>query len=113
MKYFTFMVTDSTAEPYLPDEDNIAQWVTDRIADGTEAGGDRLAPREQAKTVRVRNGELIVTDGPFTEAKEWINGYGINEFEDLDQAIAIMAQHPVARFGQIEIRPFFDWEAGE
>lgn len=111
MQYFTFMVTDSTAEPYEPAEDNIEQWVRDRIADGTERGGERLRPREEAKTVRVRNGELIVTDGPFTESKEWVNGYGINEFDDLDQAIAVMAQHPVARFGQIEIRPFFDWEA--
>ena len=111
MKYFTFMVTDSADETYLPEEDNIEQWVKDRIADGTEEGGERLRPREEAKTVRVRNGEVIVTDGPFTESKEWINGFGINEFEDLDQAIAIMAQHPVARFGQVEIRPFFDWEA--
>ena len=112
MKYFTFMVTDSTAEPYLPEEDNIEQWVRDAIAEGTEFDGDRIRPREEAKTVRVRNGEVIVTDGPFTESKEWINGWGINEFDDLDQAIEVMAKHPVARFGQIEIRPFFDGEVG-
>jgi hypothetical protein len=111
VKYFTFMVTDSTAEPYLPEEDNIAEWVKTAIAEGTEFDGDRIRPREEAKTVRVRNGELIVTDGPFTESKEWINGWGINEFDDLDHAIEVMAKHPVARFGQIEIRPFFDWEA--
>jgi hypothetical protein len=111
MKYFTFMVTDSMAEPYLPEEDNIEQWLKDAIAEGTERDGDRIRPREEAKTVRVRNGQLIVTDGPFTESKEWINGWGINEFTDLDQAIEVMAKHPVARFGQIEIRPFFDWEA--
>ena len=111
MKYFTFMVTDSTAEPYRPEEDNVEQWVKDAIANGGEFDGDRIRPREEAKTVRVRNGELIVTDGPFTESKEWINGWGINEFTDLDHAIAVMAKHPVARFGQFEIRPFFDWEA--
>ena len=113
MKYFTFMVTDSAAEPYLPEEDTIVQWIKDVNALVGEGDGDRIRPREEAKTVRVRNGELIVTDGPFTESKEWINGWGINEFDDLDQAIAAMAQHPVARFGQIEIRPFYDWEAGE
>ena len=113
MKYFTFMVTDNTAEPYRPEEDNVEQWVKDAIANGGEFDGDRIRPREEAKTVRVRNGELIVTDGPFTESKEWINGWGINEFDDLDQAIEVMAKHPVARFGQIEIRPFFDWEAAE
>lgn len=106
MKYFTFMATDATAEPYLPEEDNIADWLRDEIASGTTIDGDRIEPREKAKTVRVRNGELLVTDGPFTESKEWINGWGVMECDDLDQVIEIMAKHPVARFGQIEIRPF-------
>jgi hypothetical protein len=106
MQYFTFMATDTSAEPYRADDDNIAEWVEQTIANGTLVDGDRLEPRENAKTVRVRNGELLVTDGPFTESKEWVNGWGVMEFTDLDQAIEIMAQHPVARFGQVEIRPF-------
>ena len=109
MQYFTFMVTDSSgsAETYLPEEDNIAEWVAETRANGTLVDGDRIEDREKAKTVRVRNGELLVTDGPFTESKEWVNGWGIMEFDDLDQAIEVMSKHPVARFGQIEIRPFF------
>ena len=106
MQYFTFMATDADAEPYLPEEDDIADWVAETRANGTLVDGDRIENRELAKTVRVRNGELLITDGPFTESKEWINGWGIMEFEDLDQAIEVMSKHPVARFGAIEIRPF-------
>ena len=107
MQYFTFMATDAGAEPYRPEEDNIAEWVEQTIANGTLVDGDRVEPRENAKTVRVRNGELLVTDGPFTESKEWVNGWGVMEFADLDEAIEVMSKHPVARFGQVEIRPMF------
>jgi hypothetical protein len=111
MKYLTLMVTDKTAPPYIADDDNIAEWVNDQRAAGRAIGGDRLRPPQEAKTVRVRNGEVLVTDGPFTEGEEYINGFDVLEFTDLDEAIEVMAQHPVARFGQIDIRPFFDWEA--
>lgn len=107
MKYFTFMATDAGAEPYRPEEDNILEWVKEHIANGTAVDGERIEPQENAKTVRVRNGELLVTDGPFTESKEWINGWGVMECDDLDQVIETMAKHPVARFGQVEIRPFW------
>jgi hypothetical protein len=110
MRYFTFMVTDSEAEPYRPDEDHIAEWVHETKAAGINIDGDRIEPRERAKTVRVRNGELLVSDGPFTESKEWINGWGTIECADLDEAIEVMGRHPMARFGQIEIRPFWQGE---
>lgn len=113
MKYFAFVVTDSTAAPNAPELPTIEQWVAARIADGTSLDGERIRPPEDAKTVRVRGGELIVTDGPFTESKEWITGWDIIECDDLDHAIAVMAEHPMARFGQIELRPFFDWDAAE
>jgi hypothetical protein len=111
MKYFSLMVTDATAPPYVADDDNIAEWVDEQRAAGRTIGGDRLRPPSEAKTVRVRNGEVLVTDGPYAEGGEYVNGFDIGEFDDLDQAIEVLAQHPVARFGQIDIRPFFDWEA--
>ena len=70
--------------------------------------GDRLRPTSDATTIRVRSGELLVTDGPFTESKEWIVGFDILECDDLDEAIEIASKHPVARSGRIEIRPFWD-----
>ena len=65
----------------------------------------RCGPIEDATTVRVRNGEVLVIDGPYTESKEWIVGYDLLECEDLDQAIDYVSRHPMAHHGRIEIRP--------
>ena len=66
--------------------------------------GNRLRPVGDARTVRVRDGKRIVTDGPFAETKEWIAGYDVIECSDLDAAIDIASKHPMARFGRIEVR---------
>jgi len=55
-------------------------------------------------------GEVLVTDGPFTESKEWIAGYDMLEAADLDEAIEIASKHPMARFGRIELRPVWPFE---
>jgi hypothetical protein len=60
-------------------------------------------PRTSA-TLRVRDGELLVTDGPFAETKEQIAGY--SECADLDEAIEVASRHPTARFGTFELRPY-------
>jgi hypothetical protein len=57
--------------------------------------------------VRVRDGEALVSDGPFAETKEQILGYDLIECGDLDQAIEVAVKHPVARFGTIEVRPLW------
>ena len=67
----------------------------------------RLRPTSMAKTVRRRNGELVLSDGPFAETKEQIAGYDIIDCADLDEAIEVASKHPVARFGRIEVRPFW------
>ena len=60
--------------------------------------------------MRIRSGETLITDGPFTESREVIAGYDILECADLDEAIEVASKHPMARFGRIEIRPFWIWE---
>ncbi|MFC5502039.1 YciI family protein [Lysinimonas soli] len=110
MEYLLFIATDSEAETYDPAQDNIEEWVTELEASGARKHGDRLRPPADATTVRVRNGELLVTDGPFAETKEWIAGYDVLECADLDEAIAIAAKHPMARFGRIEVRPVWPFE---
>jgi hypothetical protein len=100
-----FVATDPEAEAYDPAQDNIEEWVAYLTERGAHLHGDRLRPIEDATLVRVRNGEVVVTDGPFTESKEWIAGYDVIEANDLDDAIAIAAKHPMARFGRIELRP--------
>jgi hypothetical protein len=68
-------------------------------------GGNALQPTPTAKTVRVRNGKPQVTDGPFAETKEQLGGYYLVEANDADEAAAIAAKVPWARFGSIEVRP--------
>lgn len=105
MRYVLFICTDPDAEPYDPEGDNIEEWFGALQAEGKHVLGDRLRPVEDATTVRVRGGERIVTDGPFTESREWIAGFDVIEADDLDEAIGIAGRHPMARFGRVEVRP--------
>jgi hypothetical protein len=72
---------------------------------GNFKAGDRLKPVSSASTVRVRNGKTTVTDGPFAETREQLGGYYLIEAKNLDEATAIAARIPGARFGSIEVRP--------
>ena len=69
---------------------------------------NRLKPVRTATTVRVREGKLSTTDGPFAETKEQLLGYLLIEASDLNEAIRIMARFPPIRFGSVEIRPIED-----
>ena len=83
-------------------------WVAENDKRGRRLDGHELAPTAAATTVRVRNGELLLSDGPFAETKEVIVGYDLLECADLDEAIEVARTHPMARGGRIEIRPFAD-----
>jgi hypothetical protein len=72
---------------------------------GAILGGNALQPTPTAKTVRVRSGHSMVTDGPFAETKEQLGGYYLVEARDEKHALAIAAKIPWARFGSIEVRP--------
>jgi len=75
------------------------------IQAGHFKAGDALKRTSTATTVRVRNGKTMTTDGPFAETREQLGGYYLIEAKDLDQAIAIAARVPSAKFGSIEVRP--------
>ncbi len=68
-------------------------------------GGHALQPTHTAATVRVRDGKMLSTDGPFAETKEQLGGFYLVEARDRDEAIKIAAKIPGARFGSIEVRP--------
>ena len=72
---------------------------------GSIVGGHALQPTPSAKTVRVRAGNLLVTDGPFAETKEQLAGYYLVEAGSIDEAVAVAAKMPWARYGSIEARP--------
>ena len=106
MKYVMFVVGD----PDYTEEDEAAapdleDWFAYVRGKGAYLSGVRLQPTEDATTVKVRGGELLVTDGPFTESKEWIAGFAMLECADLDEAIEIASRNPMAFHGRLELRP--------
>jgi len=75
------------------------------VQSGNFKAGDGLQPTSTATTVRVRDGKILATDGPFAETREQLGGYYLVEARDLDAAIAMAARIPGARDGSIEVRP--------
>ena len=113
MKYVMFVVGD----PDHTEEDaaaapDIEEWFASVRPTGKYLQGVRLQEVEDATTIRVRGGELLITDGPFTESKEWIAGFAILDCADLDEAIEIAAKHPTAWMGTIEVRPILSVQCG-
>ncbi|GIF16792.1 YciI family protein [Actinoplanes teichomyceticus] len=107
MKYMMFVCTDSEPETALQAPD-IEEWVAGNDAAGRRVLGSQLAEPSAATTVRVRGGELLLTDGPFAETKEVIVGFDILECADLDEAIEVARAHPMSWAGRVELRPFVD-----
>ena len=107
MRYIMFVCVDPAGETYVPEEDNIDEWVAEMDRRKVRLLGNRLKGPENATTVCRRKGKVLVTDGLFAETKEWIAGFDLLECGDLDEAIEIASRHPMARFGRIEIRPLW------
>jgi hypothetical protein len=106
MKYAMFIVMDPEAtEADAAAAPSIDDWFDHMIDKGAYLQGIRLQPRSDATTVRVRDGEVLITDGPFTESAEWIDGVAVIECEDLDEAIEQALKHNMAYQGRLEIRP--------
>jgi hypothetical protein len=114
MKYLCLIYQDESASQKVPKaelEKIYREYLafTDRIKEsGQYLGSNRLQPASTATTVRVQNGKLLTTDGPFAETKEQLGGYYLVEARDLNEAIQVAAKIPSARFGSIEVRPI--WE---
>jgi hypothetical protein len=105
MKYLMFVCTDPEPDTDSSDMPDINDWVAENDATGRRLQGNELAPTSAATTVRVRNGKVLIADGPFAETKEVIVGFDLLECADLDDAIEVARTHPMARIGRMEIRP--------
>jgi hypothetical protein len=108
MKYVSFV---GSAGRSAPEDVAVMQREIPRWAEEMDRRGARLLGRpldlpQTAATVRVRDGQTLVTDGPFVEAKEFIAGFNLLDCADLDEAIEVEAKGPVSWFKAIEIRPF-------
>jgi hypothetical protein len=88
-------------------EEESFPWLEDLQKRGIWMTGDQLAPPRRARSVRMRNGKKLVTDGPFAETKEAVGGFDILECDSLEEAVEIAAGHPVAQIGTIEVRPLW------
>jgi hypothetical protein len=102
---------DAQTEPDPTDAPEVEEegfpWLDDLQARGRWITGDQLAPPRRARSVRVRGGKAIVTDGPFAETKEAVGGFDLIEASSLEEAVDIAAGHPVAQSGTIEVRPLW------
>ena len=115
MKYALLIYGDDSAWVDLPDEERaglrtaeLPQWYSlfDELSKADpDVTGKELDGRNTAKVVRVREGERLVTDGPFAETKEILGGVFLTDLSDLDEAIRLAALIPSATHGCIEIRP--------
>ena len=88
----------------------IEEWVEKYDKEGVRQLGDRIQPESAATTIRVRNDEVLVTDGPFVETKEVVAGFDILDCRDLEHAIQVASEHPMAHAGVLELRPFWNWD---
>ena len=104
MKYVCLVYSDEEAIRVISDDECIA--FSEQISDtGNRLGGQALQPIATATTVRVRGGDVLITDGPFAETKEQLTGFYFIEARDLNEAIRIASRIPPARVGSIEVRP--------
>jgi hypothetical protein len=117
MQYMCLIYDDENTWDNLPEDERNAVFAeygsfTESIkGSGNYVAGDALQPTSTATTVRIRDGETMVTDGPFAETKEQLGGYYLVEAKDVDEALKIAERIPSARYGSIEVRPVVVWES--
>jgi hypothetical protein len=104
MKYLCLVYGEERAIQECPDADCLAFDSAAR-ASGHCIASEALQPIATATTVRVRNGKVSITDGPFAETKEQLAGFYLVEARDLNEAIQLASRIPPARYGSVEVRP--------
>jgi hypothetical protein len=114
MRYALLICDEEKRQAELTEEQAGAQMAAyaafgeEMTARGVLRAGERLRPTTTATTVRVRDDEVLTSDGPFAETKEQMAGFYLVDCKDLDEAIEVASKIPSARFGSIEVRPI--WE---
>ena len=116
MKYLC-LIYDDEAKMATMTEDDAKAFMGEYFAftegiknSGHYVGGEALKPVNTATTVRMRNGKMSTTDGPFAETKEQLGGFYILDCKDLDEAIELAAKIPAAKEGSVEIRPVMEFD---
>jgi hypothetical protein len=113
MQYLLLIYASEAEEAKLDQDAILAEYgpfTQGIIQSGAFKAADRLKPVATATTVRIRDGKTLTTDGPFAETREQLGGYYLVEAKDLDEAAAIAAKVPTARYGSVEVRPVWPME---
>ena len=111
MQYMLLINDDEQVWAKMPDEERngvyqeYGAYTNELREKGVYVDGNQLQPSTTATTVRVRDDEQVVTDGPFAETKEQLGGYYLIEVESVDEALEWAAKIPSARLGSVEVRP--------
>lgn len=111
MKFLQLIVIENeiTAAQDVALRQDLMSWYADTVGRGIGVVvGKPLAAPHSARTVCVRDGEVVVSDGPFAETKEYLGGLGIIDCESLEQALEVTARNPIAHLNAIELRPILD-----
>ncbi|MFI6334937.1 YciI family protein [Streptomyces sp. NPDC050535] len=113
MRYVLFICTPVGGPELSPEEiaahPSFASYIDEVRGRDVVKGGARLRPSSDATTVRVKGDEVLLSDGPFVESKEYVAGIDIIEVADLDEAVSLASRHPAALGGgSVEVRPV--WE---
>ena len=112
MKYMLLIYSPAEGGPSREELDaEFPRWFTytaELQQSGILIAGDALQGRETATTVRVRDGETLITDGPFAETKELLGGYYLIDVPDVDTALAWAAKMPHIAYGTVEVRPLME-----
>ena len=110
MKYLCLIAAEKVMEQMTEADaamhyEEYREFTEDIRESGHYVGCNRLLPPSSALTVRMRNGQVLTTDGPFVETKEQLGGYFVIEAKDMNDAIQVASRIPGARFGCVEVRP--------
>ena len=112
VKFILFIYPDRTVQLTTEQRSAIPEavsaWVSEMDGRGVREQGHVLQPASEAATVRVRDGETMIGNGPLLDADLQITGFNILDCADLDEALEVASKHPVATFGILELRPFAD-----
>ena len=113
MKYLCLICAETVLEHMSESEaaqhfEDYRRFIGDIKRSGHFVGANRLKPVDTATTLRVRDGRVTITDGPFVDTKEQLGGYIVIEAGDLDEAVAVASRIPGARIGCVEVRPIAD-----
>jgi hypothetical protein len=104
VKYLCLVYGEEKKLESVPDRECLS-WGQELRTGGHYIAAEALQPVRTGRIVRVRDGKTVITDGPFTEAKEHVAGFYLIDASNLDEAIRLASQIPPARIGSIEVRP--------